>query len=227
MSGHFAIVAEGITDQIVLKNVLLGYFADGEEPFVNFVQPDNDATGRSGAKEPGGWTLVRKWFEERKFLGALQLNKYLIVHVDTDIVGEIGIAKGAQHSNPELVDAVIEWFRKLIGEEVWKDHGHRFLFAIGVDQMECWLLSLVFDKSQKAKQRKETGCLKAINHERLKQNKSPLSKGKDDDKDPVVYREISRGFKTREDVEKAAALNSGFRKFLDQLLAVKLVDGPS
>lgn len=194
MTGDFAIVAEGITDQVVLKNILLAWFADGEEPFVNFVQPQLDETSRSTLKEPGGWTLVQRYFEERKFIGALQLNKYLVVHIDTDIAVDMGIAlvvAGVQRTPEEIVEAFIGWFIERVGDDVWKSHGSRFLFAIAVDSIECWLLPLVFDRSQKAKIRKVSGCLVAIDHERRRQKETPLSSA--DAKDPAVYRDIAEG----------------------------------
>ncbi|HWO24241.1 MAG TPA: hypothetical protein VNO30_36105 [Kofleriaceae bacterium] len=58
--GDFAIVGEGITDQIVLQSIILA-FHDGREPepLVVFEQPPLDTTGAAGLKPPpGGWTLV-------------------------------------------------------------------------------------------------------------------------------------------------------------------------
>lgn len=117
MTGDFAIIAEGITDQIVLKNVILGFFDEQEEPVVNFEQPLLDATSQSTEYAHGGWTLVRQYFQERKFLQALQLNKYLVVHVDADIASDLGIARvvdGKQRTPAEFVGAIIEYFRRLI-----------------------------------------------------------------------------------------------------------------
>jgi hypothetical protein len=38
--GDFAIVGEGVTDQIILKNILVGYFQDHDpEPLIVFEQP--------------------------------------------------------------------------------------------------------------------------------------------------------------------------------------------
>lgn len=223
MTGDFAIVAEGITDQVVIKNILLAWFADGEEPFVNFVQPQLDETSRSTLKESGGWTLVQRYFEERRFIGALQLNKYLVVHIDSDIAADMGIAlvvAGVQRTPEEIVEALIGWFETRVSDEVWKEHGRRFLFAIAVESIECWLLPLVFDRSQKAKLKKTSGCLKAIDHERRTQNKAPLSSA--DAKNPAVYRDIAEGFGGRADLEAKAALNVGFKRFVEQLAAVTL-----
>lgn len=60
----FAIVAEGITDQRVIDNIITGYFGDdAEEPIVNYVQPLLDTTGAKAEPEPGGWGMVLKFLE--------------------------------------------------------------------------------------------------------------------------------------------------------------------
>lgn len=62
----FAIIAEGITDQVVIENILLGCFADeDEEPTVNYEQPLLDTTGQSAAPAYGGWTLVFDYLVEQ------------------------------------------------------------------------------------------------------------------------------------------------------------------
>jgi hypothetical protein len=226
MTGDFAIIAEGITDQLVLKNVILGFFDEQEEPVVNFAQPLLDATSKSTEYAHGGWTLVRQYFQERKFLQALQLNKYLVVHIDADIAADLGIelvANGQQRTPAEFVEAIIEYFRGLIGDEVWNKHHARFVFAIGIDAIECWLLPLVFDRSNKKKLQKTTGCLDTIDRELRKKNRPTLSRG--ESKDPDAYRDLSEDFKRRADVEEAARHNPGFQRFVHQLGSIEL-SGP-
>lgn len=222
MTGDFAIIAEGITDQLVLRNVILGFFDEHEEPVVNFEQPMLDATSRSAEHAPGGWTLVRQYFKDRKFLQALQFNKYLVVHIDADISEELGIplvVEGKQRTQAELVEDIITCFQALIGEDIWSKHQSRFLFAIGSDSIECWLLPLVFDRSNKSKLKKTTGCLAAIDHELRKKKHPTLSQ--DDSKNPDAYRELSDQFAKKTDVENAAKYNPGFKRFLEQLSPIE------
>jgi hypothetical protein len=222
MIGDFAIIAEGFTDQLVLKNVILGFFDEHEEPVVNFEQPLLDATSRSAQPAHGGWTLVRRYFQERKFLQALQYNKYLVVHIDADIAAELGtplVVDGKQRTPTELVEDIIAYFRGLLGDEIWSAHQERFLFAIGSDSIECWLLSLVFDRAQKSKRGKTTGCLRALDHEFREKGRPPLSKG--ESKQPEAYRELSESFRTRAEVEEAAEHNPGFQRFVAQLASIE------
>jgi hypothetical protein len=221
MTGNFAIIAEGYTDQIVLKNIILGFYDEHEEPVVNFEQPLLDAPSRSAKSAYGGWTLVRQYFKERKFLQALQLNKYLVVHIDSDIAAELGIPliiEGKQRTPAEVVEAIVAYFHELLGEEIWSKHEARFLFAIGSDSIECWLLPLVFDRSKKAKVKKTSGCLEAINHERRRKNLPVLSQK--DSKAPEAYRDLSEAFAGRAQSEDVAAHNPGFQRFVTQLTSV-------
>jgi hypothetical protein len=212
----FAIVAEGYTDQMVLKHILLGFFGDaGEEPLINFEQPLLDTTSQQAGYSPGGWDLVIKYFQQGKYKQALQLNRYLIVHIDTDVSESYGVAKhqDGQELTPEtLVAAVVERFRGLIDEDIYNRHGERFLFAIAVHSIECWLLPLVFDNDKKAK---ITGCLEAIDHERRKDKLAPLSSGSG--KNPDSYAALSRPYRKHKELMRHADANPSLRIFLETL----------
>ncbi len=228
--GDFAVIGEGYTDQIVIKNIIIGYFQDYDELLVNFEQPPLDRTSSSPDEEPGGWTLVKRYFEERKFLQALQFNKYLVIHIDTDIAADFGISliqDGRQLTDDELLDQVEAKFQEYVGPEIWTSSSDRFLFAIGFNSIECWLLPLVFDKSKKITLKKTTGCLEAIDHERRKKKQTTLSRPhpkKPDSyqKNSDTYKELSRSFTKRNVVEKYASNNRAFTRFLQQLAKVQL-----
>ncbi|HEX4420554.1 MAG TPA: hypothetical protein VH165_21715 [Kofleriaceae bacterium] len=76
-------MGEGITDQIVLRNIILA-FHDGRdpEPLIVFEQPPLDATGAAGMPHaPGGWSLVVRYLRDRKYLQALQLNRFVVIQI--------------------------------------------------------------------------------------------------------------------------------------------------
>ena len=107
------------------------------------------------------------------------------------MAADYGVARiedGKALDDAALVAKVTGMFRKLVGEEIWSQHGGRFLFAIAVDSIECWLLALVFDESQKAKRAKTSGCLEALDHQLRKAGEKPLSS--QGSKDPEVYRAL-------------------------------------
>ena len=89
----FGIIGEGITDQIVIKSILLGFFAeksDDEDPEVKAIQPPLDKSGQAGAHPPAGWTLVFDYLRRGEHRNALQYCDYLVIHVDTDVSEEKG-----------------------------------------------------------------------------------------------------------------------------------------
>jgi len=219
MTGDFAIVAEGYTDQLVLKQILLGLFEQSEdEPFVNFEQPLLDQTSRHRTPEPGGWDQVLKYLQLGKYRQALQLNRYLVIHIDTDVSEEFGVPKqldGKELEPHDLVAATVDKLRSLIDESVLREHGDRLLFAIAVHSTECWLLPLVFDRSQPQKRAKTVGCLAALDDELRKSNRTPLSTA--DSKNPDAYRAIVRDYRKRKVIDEGSKANPSLGAFVAEV----------
>lgn len=216
----FGIIGEGITDQIVIEQVMLGCFdGDDEEPMVNYVQPLLDRTGRSAAPEPGGWTLVLRYLELGKHREALQFNDYLVLHIDTDVCEEKGYdvprrEEGRELTPEELAARVADKLRGLLGADIVNDHGHRILYAVAVDGIECWLLPLLFTNKKAGK---TTGCLEAVNHERRKKKLPPLSKADGSDKNPRTYLDAARPYADGRQLQRLASKNPSLAVFVAQV----------
>jgi len=156
----FALVTEGATDQAVLENILLGYFqGQAREPVVNREHPNPQAP------PTGGWTLLLEYLKGKKFREAFQLNQYLIIQVDTDVSEHKGFDVAKQDENgplsvERLVANVIERLKQEIGAEDWLSYGDRFIFAIAVNEVECWVLPLHEQEASKAG--KIVNCLEAL-----------------------------------------------------------------
>lgn len=216
----FGIIAEGITDQIVIENILIGYFAEeDEEPFVTYVQPLLDRTGQSSVPAPGGWGLVLEYLKRGEHLNALQYHDYLILQIDTDVSEQAGYdvpwrAGGRELDPVELAGRVIEKLKSIIGHDVCAENGHRILFAVAVHGIECWLLPLFFTNNKAAK---VTGCLQAANNERRKKNLTPLSKADGEDKDPRSYRDASLPYQDHKTLLRFSKKNPSLCAFVEQL----------
>lgn len=215
--GDFAIVGEGITDQTVLRNVLFGFFESRDpEPLVVFEQPPLDTTGAAGMPHPpGGWTLVVRYLRERKYLQALQLHRYVVIQIDTDIANDLGVSRLAGLSDEDFIELIVAKLRSYVAPEDLSAVRDRLLFAIGLDEIECWLLPLVFDRSERKFLEKVTGCLEAINHKLKTSKAQPLSTAADG-KDPRRYERISAPFRKRKKLDEAAT-NPGLVRFLKDL----------
>lgn len=215
----FGIIGEGITDQIVIEQVILGCFdGDEEEPVLNYVQPLLDRTGQSTVREPGGWTLVFRYLELGKHREALQFNDYLILHVDTDVCEEKGYEvprrEGGRELTPEeLAARVVGKLRGLLGGDFVGAHGHRVLYAVAVDGIECWLLPLLLTNN---KARKTTGCLALVNHERRKRDLTPLSRADGSEKDPRAYLDASKPYADGRNLRKLEGRNASLALFVAQ-----------
>ncbi len=80
----FGLITEGITDQIVIENILIGYFNTDNIEF-NELQPLRDEVDRNRSKNYGSWSKVVEYCESNEFKESLIFHDYLIVQIDTDV----------------------------------------------------------------------------------------------------------------------------------------------
>jgi hypothetical protein len=147
----------------------------------------------------------------------------VVIQIDTDVCEEPGYdvprrEQGRQLDPRELAGKAVEKLKGLIGAEVWASDGHRFLFAVAVDEIECWLLPLLFSNKKAAK---VTGCLQAVNHERRKSSLPPLSKADGTEKDPRAYESASRPYTGRRLLLKSCTKNPSLQVFVEQVEAIR------
>jgi hypothetical protein len=218
---RFGVIAEGPSDQPVIENILLGFFQDEEEePVINPIQPP-PATASTPAP-PGGWSLVFESLKRGDPQKALQFNDYLVIHIDTDVQEEPGFdvprrEGGNELSIPDRVERIIARLATEIDQEFFKTDGHRILFAIAVDSIECWLLPLLY-KNKKAE--KTTGCLDAANYELRRTEKDGLS-APNGTKFPTAYDDASRGYLKRKTLMKHRDQNPSLKLFVEKLDALQ------
>jgi hypothetical protein len=153
------IVSEGITDQIVLAGVLYGFAAsEGCEFDVIGIEPEPNPSGTKQVGR-GGWERVFGWLRSGRHRDALQTQGLsLVLHVDTDQCEHpnFGVSRrvdGRERTIEELVAAVRERLIELIGRELYATSPDRFLFAISVEEVECWLLPFFAEPKKHASTR--------------------------------------------------------------------------
>jgi hypothetical protein len=222
----FALVTEGPTDHAILRNIMLGYFKNQREPAIHREHPDpqNEAAF-------GGWTLLLQYLRDKKFRQAFQWNRYLIIQVDTDRSEDSGFDVPHQGETgtlplPTLVERVIERLRELIGEPDWTVYAGRFIFAIAVHQIECWVLPLWFSG---ARARKITGCIAALGGcpnltKKLTQKNFRWIRA--EEKDWRSYDEASRGYRKTRALHDQGRMNPSLAVFLDDLDRRRLILPP-
>jgi hypothetical protein len=223
----FGIIAEGITDQIVIENILAGCFGgEDDELMVNYVQPPLDQTGQSSEPAPGGWGMVFKSLETGDHRKALQWADYVVIQIDTDVSEQPGFdvlwrEGGRELTVEELIARVIGKLQGCMGQEFCTAHGDRLIFAVAVPGIECWLLPLFFDNN---KAEKIAGCLAAVNRERLRRNRDPLSRTghRGDSKDPRSYADASNDYVDHRKLMAVYARNPSLRLFVERLESIRL-----
>lgn len=217
----FAIIAEGVTDQAVIENILLGCFGDEEgEPVVNYVQPPREAIAKGSVPAPGGWTLVFRSLRQGDHRKALQLNDYVIVHIDTDVCEEPGYdvsrlrSDGKALALEELIEQVRLRLVTAMDADFYAKHADRVVFAIAVDSIECWLLPLLYE-GEAAKKAKTTGCLDAADWKLRRLKRPPLSTA--GSKSLKSYEAVSRDYTKRRRLMEHRGENASLEVFVRTL----------
>jgi hypothetical protein len=219
----FAVIAEGVTDQIVLENVLRGYFHGDDDLVVNHLQPPRRAMQKGGQPAPGGWTLVFRSLKAGDHRKALQVHDYVIVQIDTDRSEDPGFdvphraPDGRALSPEELVEQVRRRLIVAMAPEFYARHAARILFAIAVDEIECWLLPLLYD-NEPAKRSKTTGCLDAADWKLRRLARPPLSTA--GSKSPASYEKLSRDYAKHRKLMQHCDENPSLALFVKSLAAL-------
>ena len=123
----------------------------------------------------------------------------------------------------ELAGRVVEKLTGIIGAAVYARHKDRFLFAVAVHGIECWLLPLLFPNQNSAHAAKIANCLQAANEE-LRRKKLPLlAKGPKgaESKDPDAYRDASKPYRKRAKILESCKRNPSLQVFVEQVEAIR------
>jgi hypothetical protein len=215
----FGLITEGKTDQIVIENVLSGYF-NSVDMIINWLLPLRDESDKYLVENYSNWLKVFEYSQSSKFKEALQFNDYIIIQVDTDVSEEkhYDIPKyeaGRELTPDELVQKVVEKFKGLIGEEFYLQHKERIIFAISVHSIECWLLPLYYTNKQKQKTK---NCLDTLNRAVRKNEGFTIS-----NKNVRKYEDISWQYCKHKRFMKLYKANPSLRIFIEEIQKRKIV----
>lgn len=146
-----SIVAEGVTDQTYLEELLFSACVFEDEPEFVFAQPARDATDRSTTF--GGWEAVFEYCKEN--LGSLsETTDFIIIQLDTDCGyhPNFGIKldhHGQRRADSELRQDTIDVICQIIDPQDLANFGNRLIFAICVDSLETWVALCSYGKDKK------------------------------------------------------------------------------
>jgi len=210
----FALVTEGLTDQIIIENILIGFF-DDPDMSVNSLQPLRDETDRSRTINPGNWHQVLEYCSSERFRGAFQFNDYVIVQIDTDVAADYGVSDRDEEGNELSVEDMIERVKAVlivhIGQEFYKNYTRRILFAVAVQSIECWLLPLLFGDKKKSK---TVNCLGTLNQGLARKISFSIDPN---NKRPEYYENISVEYTKRKRLMALYSSNPSLEAFVHEL----------
>ena len=209
----FGLITEGLTDQIVIENILSGYF-NTNDLIVNPLQPERDKDN-DNKSDYGGWTLVFKYCKSEDFKKSFQFNNYVIIHIDTDVSEDINYGISHQDENGELspeqlIEKVKEKFKSLIGEDFYSKYYDKIIFAIAVHSIECWLLPLFYTDNRKQKIK---NCLDTLNKALIKTKNNFTI----DAKNPRYYRTLSDSYSKHQTLMKHYPNNPSLKIFIEEI----------
>ena len=214
----FALVTEGITDQTVIENILVGFFDDPDID-INPLQPLRDETDRNRAANPGNWHKVLEYCASEEFRGAFQFNDYIIVQIDTDVAADYGVSsrneEGGEISVEDMIERVKAKLIAQINSEFYDNYASRILFAISVQSIECWLLPLYFTDKKKSK---TVNCLSTLNQALKSKSFSIDTKHKS-----RYYEAISDEYATHKKLMSLYASNPSLEAFVHELETIQAI----
>ena len=203
----FGIIGEGNTDQTIIDSILQG-FCNDKNLNPTWLQPTPDTLGN--------WDKVFRYVQSDDFRQAFAQLDFVVVHLDSDVFGSNNIDEkhriNLSQTNPEeTVGLIRELLIQDIGLQIYEAISNRIIFAIAVDQTECWLLPIFFP-NQKAKAKKTSGCISTLNEVMNDVHGFYI-----DTKDIGHYRTMSKPFLKKKDLTKFGEINPSLSIFLTEL----------
>lgn len=206
----FGLISEGVTDNAVLENILIGYFNEDISGYINHLQPPPTASG--------GWSRVLKYCSSHDFKNDFTDNDFMVIQIDTDKSFDAPFdvsheENGVKLSVEQLIEKVKVRFERLF-EEVFgtnfkAEFNNRILFAIAIHSTECWLLPLYYKKDNEKSEIKN--C-----YEQLNKKVNGLQKTL------KIYDAISADFCFPKKLKQASLENPSFKVFIKNELQVKI-----
>jgi hypothetical protein len=215
----FGLIAEGETDHAVLENILLGIAKVDISDEITILQPDIDETTKGTLQEFGGWYNVFQYCVSEDFKDSFQRVQYVVIQIDTDVSEQTHYdIKQTDESGKKLIPEVLvgkvrEKFEQIIvnefGQDFLEKYQDRILFAISVDEIECWLLPLYYTDNTKSK---TNNC-----DFKLHEKAGKFEKKSND------YDKISREYRKNNILMKRYLENPSLRIFVESVLAKNIV----
>lgn len=213
---NIGVIAEGVSEQTIISSLLERYLGD---VVVNPVEPEINNKGKQVGY--GGWMNVLSVCCSEKFEKILSFNDFIVIQIDTDACEESGYdikkTKGANIAKlqSEIYDEVKDRLLKSLSEGEFNKYKDNIIFAICIEEIECWLLPLYCTNNDKCK---TTGCIDKLNQKLHAQGDGHIpEKDKNSPNAQKTYQKILKKLKKKRNIKDCSVHNYGFNRLILQL----------
>jgi len=219
------LICEGVSEINIVTRIVSKYLDDNIS--VRAIEPETKTeNGRLVQNGYGGWQQVLRHCNDETVERILEYNDYLLIQIDTDTANQQGYDVNTQDANgqmktPEvLYQDVKARLLANISAEVQEKYQGRILFAICMNEIECWLLPLYYTNNNRCKTQ---NCVYTLNQALGKKNIGGIpEKDKNDPYARIVYGKVLKNFKNKKTIQDCAQYHYGFNELAKQLDAVEL-----
>ena len=219
------LICEGVSEINIMTRILSKYLNDNV--IVNPIEPETKTeNGFLVQNGYGGWQQVLAHCNDETVEKILEFNDCLLIQIDTDASILKGYDVTLQDANGQPKDVAV-FFQDIkkrllanISEAVQTKYEGRILFAICMNEIECWLLPLYYTDNNRCK---SNNCLYTLNQALGKRNLGGIP---DKDKNGAfarnVYQKILKNFKNKKTIQDCAQYHFGFMELTKQLDAIAI-----
>ena len=216
-----ALIFEGASEVKMLTYIVTRYL--GDEIVVNAIQPALTQKGRQASE--GGWLEVLNHCNDDTINAVFATNDYLVIQIDTDTCAQVNYDVNIYDENNRKVGDSVLYERvrsrllKDLSAEIQTKYADRIVFAICINEKECWLLPLYYENDAK-KRCATTNCIYILNQRLQTEGLSIPDKAKNTPEAIQAYNKVLKNLK-KKDIPRIAQYNYGFQKFVEQMDGIK------
>lgn len=214
------LICEGVSEINIMTRIISKYL--DEEPFINPIEPDTRVErGHLVQNGYGGWMQVLRHCNDETITNILEYNDYLVIQIDSDasIQPIYGVtpfnADGSSKEIPVLYNDIMNRLQMNLSKEILEKYYGRLLFAICINEIECWLLPLYYTDRNRCKTH---NCIFSLNKALSRKNMGRINiNDKNNSNTREVYTKVLKNFRNRQSIQECAQYQYSFAKLLEQL----------
>ena len=215
MSTKIGVVSEGVSDFFILKHIVERYLKDRDVytiPLKPKVSAQNKQVGY------GTWQGVFEYIkgDDNLIVEAVKEGcEYVVIQIDTDVCNSYGV-----ENNPDNIQAFWNVVKNKLAESVHPNFPKdRLIFAICIQEIECWLIPFVSSVENECKNTYR--CLNIVN-KHIRTRGGIDKENKNCNQAQQLYKFILNQKRKPKDIVDCAQYNFGFQKFVEQMNAISI-----